>query len=161
MIDVNNTPMSNGGTHAASLRQLAGVAEAHGHNLVADAGVRVNFNGTSPADMLPIIANDVNDMYSAVGVLSGPGTFSQFFTVYDGPGNAWVFYRVGYNQSLGDGLEVARISKDGSWRGPAYSTAGRPSAVTEGVGAMIYDGTLSKPIWSDGTMWRDAAGATV
>lgn len=42
-----------------------------------------------------------------------------------------------------------------------YTTAGRPSAATAGAGAMIYDTTLSKPIWSDGSVWRDAAGSSV
>lgn len=41
------------------------------------------------------------------------------------------------------------------------STAGRPSASAAGVGANVYDNTLSKPIWSDGTVWRDAAGTAV
>jgi hypothetical protein len=44
---------------------------------------------------------------------------------------------------------------------PAYSTANRPSASTVGVGSAIYDTTLSKPIWSNGTVWKDAAGTTV
>lgn len=39
-----------------------------------------------------------------------------------------------------------------------YTTATRPSAVTLGDGAMIYDTTINKPIWSDGAVWRDATG---
>lgn len=42
-----------------------------------------------------------------------------------------------------------------------YSTAGRPSAVTSGAGATYYDTTLSKPGYSDGTVWRDAAGTGI
>lgn len=42
----------------------------------------------------------------------------------------------------------------------ANVTGSRPSPAT-GVGAMFYDTTLSKPIWSDGTVWRDATGTTV
>lgn len=41
------------------------------------------------------------------------------------------------------------------------TTAARLSAVTLGVGAQAYDSTLHKPIWSDGTVWRDAAGTAV
>lgn len=41
------------------------------------------------------------------------------------------------------------------------ATASRPNAVTAGVGAMFYDSTLKKPIWSDGTTWRDSAGTAV
>jgi hypothetical protein len=41
-------------------------------------------------------------------------------------------------------------------RGP---TGGRPSAAP--TGTPFYDTTLSKPIWADGTVWRDAAGTAV
>jgi pectate lyase-like protein/parallel beta helix pectate lyase-like protein len=41
------------------------------------------------------------------------------------------------------------------------TTAARPSAATAGAGAMYYDTTLSKPGWSDGTAWRDAAGTAI
>jgi hypothetical protein len=43
----------------------------------------------------------------------------------------------------------------------AAATASRPNAVVAGAGAMFYDTTLSKPIWSDGTNWKDATGTTV
>lgn len=51
--------------------------------------------------------------------------------------------------------KLAHVHKGG------YTTAGRPSAVTLGDGAQIYDTTLNKPVWSDGTVWRDAAGTAV
>lgn len=41
------------------------------------------------------------------------------------------------------------------------TTALRRSAGQAGAGGMSYDTTLGKPIWSDGTVWRDATGATV
>lgn len=41
------------------------------------------------------------------------------------------------------------------------ATGSRPSASTVGAGAMYFDTTLNKPIWSDGTNWRDATGTTV
>lgn len=40
-------------------------------------------------------------------------------------------------------------------------TGSRPSASTVGAGAVFYDTTLSKPIWSDGTVWRDATATAV
>lgn len=40
------------------------------------------------------------------------------------------------------------------------ATGSRPAAAT-GAGAMWFDTTLGKPIWSDGTVWRDAAGTAV
>lgn len=49
----------------------------------------------------------------------------------------------------------------GGFKLAAYTTAGRPSASTLGIGSNIFDSTLNKPIWSDGTNWRDAAGVVV
>lgn len=43
----------------------------------------------------------------------------------------------------------------------AFTTASRPSASTAGAGASVFDTTLNKPIWSTGTAWVDATGATV
>lgn len=40
----------------------------------------------------------------------------------------------------------------------AYATAMRPDPATFPAGTMIYDTDLTKPLWSDGTIWRDAAG---
>ena len=41
------------------------------------------------------------------------------------------------------------------------TTAGRPTAAMAQVGAMYYDTTLGLPIWSNGTVWKNAAGVTV
>ena len=43
----------------------------------------------------------------------------------------------------------------------AVSTASRPDAATVGAGGHIFDTTLGKPIWSNGTTWVDSTGATV
>ncbi|MFW2545255.1 DUF2793 domain-containing protein [Primorskyibacter sp. 2E107] len=53
----------------------------------------------------------------------------------------------------GSMLDVA-----GPVRCGAYDTASRPSAAAAGAGAMIYDSTLQKPLWSDGTDWRLSGG---
>ncbi|WP_261949401.1 hypothetical protein [Rhodococcus sp. T9N] len=41
------------------------------------------------------------------------------------------------------------------------ATGARPAANAAGVGAMLYDSTLGKPIFSDGSVWRDALGTAV
>lgn len=41
------------------------------------------------------------------------------------------------------------------------TTAGRPTAASAGAGANLYDTDLGKPIWSNGAVWKDAAGTTV
>ena len=37
----------------------------------------------------------------------------------------------------------------------------RPLAAVAGVGAVVYDAVLAKPLYSDGSVWRDAAGVAV
>lgn len=43
----------------------------------------------------------------------------------------------------------------------SVATGSRPAAATAGAGAMVFDSTLGKPIWSTGSAWVDATGATV
>lgn len=76
------------------------------------------------------------------------------------------FVLAGYadnGSKLADYLTIRRSDGRTSFGGVAqlkgYTTANRPSATTVGAGAMCYDTTLSKPIFSDGTIWRDAVGA--
>ena len=59
------------------------------------------------------------------------------------------------------GTVLAKITTAGAIKALAVATGSRPSASTVGAGAQIYDTTLSKPIWSDGTVWRDAMGTSV
>jgi hypothetical protein len=58
-------------------------------------------------------------------------------------------------------VEVASVTLTGGFRPLQVATGSRPTAASAGAGAMIYDTTLSKPIWSNGTVWKDAAGTTV
>lgn len=55
-----------------------------------------------------------------------------------------------------DTVRVAR----GTFRISAVASASRPSSGI-GAGCMLFDTTLGKPIWSDGSNWRDAAGTIV
>lgn len=43
----------------------------------------------------------------------------------------------------------------------AVPTLARPAASSVAAGTQIYDQTLSKPIWSNGSIWHDAAGESV
>lgn len=65
-------------------------------------------------------------------------------------------------EMLADILErLAAVEHLGHRHHGGYTTALRPSAVTLGLGASIYDVTLHKPLWSDGAVWRDSAGTAV
>lgn len=43
----------------------------------------------------------------------------------------------------------------------SFTTATRPPASSAGVGMMIFDTTLGKPIWANGNNWVDASGVAV
>lgn len=53
------------------------------------------------------------------------------------------------------------VDTDGLLRTHQASTGTRPSASAVATGSQMWDTVLKKPIWSDGTNWLDATGATV
>ncbi|KTR11065.1 hypothetical protein [Curtobacterium citreum] len=55
---------------------------------------------------------------------------------------------------------VARVQQGKAFGLPAVTTAARASAVNAGAGAMTFDTTIGKLIYSDGTAWRDVATGT-
>lgn len=64
----------------------------------------------------------------------------------------------------GDAVAVMESDGGNYWvveRWPSATPTTRPAAASVGVGVSYYDTTLSKPVWSDGTSWRDAAGNLV
>lgn len=56
---------------------------------------------------------------------------------------------------------VMEMGANDVFRTGRVATGSRPSAATVGQGASIFDTTLNKQVWSDGTNWRDAAGSVV
>ncbi len=57
---------------------------------------------------------------------------------------------------------VQRKAPSGAvWVGPTSTTALRPAAADAGAGTGLFDTTLGRPIWSNGTVWKDATGTTV
>lgn len=63
---------------------------------------------------------------------------------------------------IADYITVRRSDGRTSFAAPVqlktYATGARPSAATAGTGASIFDTTLGKPLWSDGTDWKDSTG---
>lgn len=53
------------------------------------------------------------------------------------------------------------INTDSYFRLRAIPTGSRITASSAPAGCMYYDTTLGKPVWSDGAVWRDAAGTIV
>lgn len=58
-------------------------------------------------------------------------------------------------------LNGSLVNLNAPMRPMTADTAERPSASSVPAGSHIYDTTLHKPLWSDGTQWRDAAGSAV
>jgi hypothetical protein len=56
------------------------------------------------------------------------------------------------------GSTLAKVTAAGAIKARVVTSSSRPSASVAGVGAQIYDSTLRKPLWSDGSVWRDAMG---
>lgn len=103
------------------------------------------------------------------GFYEASGISSPYVSMYEGAGNALKVLRVNFGTKVtaGTTAQLMLLDKDGhmwvmSTIGTGSgATASRPSASTVGAASMWYDTTLHKPIWSDGTSWRDATGTVV
>jgi hypothetical protein len=58
-------------------------------------------------------------------------------------------------------LQGTQINANAPLATQAVVTSGRPAANSVPAGTLMYDSTLGKPIWSNGTNWHDASGAVV
>lgn len=67
---------------------------------------------------------------------------------------------VALDQAIGNAIKQTGSATNTALNA-SYTTANRPAANTVGDGQSIYDTTLNKPLWSDGTAWRDATGTAV
>lgn len=74
-------------------------------------------------------------------------------------GSPGVYFGTAFTDSIF--VSNATLNSSGPIRPKQYATGSRPTATSAGAGAVAYDTTLSKPIWSDGTVWRDSAGTAV
>jgi len=138
----------------------------------ASAGVSsfvVSYNASN-ADTMVVGAkmyNRYGDWLGDVTSVSGSGstrTIGVASLFYAVPAAESVYFRPTPTilNSVDVGAKLSRsLTVAGTVRPSQSVTGSRPSAVTSGAGAMHYDTTLSKPIWSDGTVWRDAAGTSV
>jgi len=58
-------------------------------------------------------------------------------------------------------INGSQINFTAPTRSLTSTTSSRPQASSVPAGSQIYDTTLGKPIWSNGTDWHDAAGTVV
>ena len=102
------------------------------------------------------------DQFTNAMVLTAPGEFDLFF------GGEGSYVLGSYRDMPGatavnmPGPAADRTTRlAGVLKPKAYATGGRPSAAVVGKGAMVFDTTLNKRIWSDGASWVDATGTGV
>lgn len=62
---------------------------------------------------------------------------------------------------LDNGTGTFLIHDSGVVAPARYTTALRPTMPAQIIGGMIWDTTLGKPVWWNGTAWKDATGTTV
>jgi hypothetical protein len=116
----------------------------------------VGFNTSTPAARVDAI--DAGSRHAVRGELSTATAGNTMAAVAAYVGNV-------ANRGMQVGLTGASPTSiwwgNGAFKVGNSNTAGRPTAAAVGIGGMWYDTTLSKPIWSDGTAWRDAVGTAV
>jgi hypothetical protein len=66
-----------------------------------------------------------------------------------------------FNQQIYTPWVVTDWINAGIVQATPVATGSRQSASSVGAGGQSYDSTLGKPIWSNGSVWKDAAGTTV
>lgn len=105
--------------------------------------------------------NTVNLRVQANGAVRADGPSAQFKAGNTRISNSGVVSDSGplalYAGTEGHPIQPYR----GYFRERSRSTDTRPSASGLGVGTCYYDTTVGKPVWSDGTVWRDATGVEV
>ena len=147
-----------GGANNELQRNLAG----------AFAGAGATWDGTTllvPGNLATAVGNSTT---SNVFITQGSNA-CYVLTRRDSGNWAWLFIDLGgqlvlNNQATGHYSLIIRDSDDSAIFATTMATGSgatgaRPAPVD--VGAQWYDTTLHKPIWWDGSAWRDASGAVV
>jgi hypothetical protein len=129
------------------------------------AGVMVLENGgssTYPADIVMYAGATTDKANPATAYSVARGSNATHMKRSTDTGDRIMLDHVNGTVALGtgSGAPVVRLTATTVVTGTA-ATGGRPAAATAKAGAMFYDTTLSKPIWSNGTVWKDANGTTV
>lgn len=95
---------------------------------------------------------------SSDGTFTDNGTTTTIIVSSGSVASSLLFGAAGDVQLSRTAASVLSLGADDVIRTGRNVTASRPSASTVGAGAMFFDTTLAKPIWSDGTNWKDATG---
>jgi hypothetical protein len=122
--------------------------------------VGVAVSGTVPSSFKAKIYDNGGTLIMPGAVQQGSGTNQVWLG--GGPGGTGVFIGNAFDVALfRAGAGVFSMLPQQIMRQGSGTTAQRKTAANAGVGGHYFDTTLGKPIWSDGTNWKDATGATV
>lgn len=142
-----------------TLRDAFGVVNLTGSTVTFTARknglVFVNAASTTITDAV----NGVVTYTPATSDFTEPGTYQgQWAVTYPSSGGTQKFPSGRYYtiEVMGETSTYVTPARAG-----VGATAARPAADTSGAGAMFYDTTLGIPIWSNGTVWKNASGTTV
>lgn len=122
------------------------------YNIISAYGRRALTLDASDYDIKLDGSNDAR-----LTMIDMPGDATQNSLKIDFGGNASI-YR-GKPPETVTGGDYANMMLSYGSRTTAVATGGRPTVTT--IGLQIYDTTLGKPIWWNGSVWKDAAGTTV
>jgi len=126
-------------------------------------GVRMGATPSSNWGSKIVCADDWGTLNFAKAVTFGSGsTGVQIQAAGLGTG---IYFGTAYDLALvrdsAGVLAVGGTTGLGSLKTGQAVTGSRPSAAAVGAGAQFYDTSLAIPIWSNGSVWKNAAGATV
>lgn len=180
------TPTTGGGSHPDGTRIVNNaLGNASGAGILVDPPTG-DFAGWLGADSCTIMGNTIQSAATPIDMVTQgtrvignrmeitSGSINIYVragtTNYPSIDNSFVANTVAAPTSItfnDAGLHTTRLAEN--WTGSIivqqmgarYTTAARPSAATIGVGGYYYDTTLSKPGFSNGTVWKDAAGTTI
>ncbi|UTN93542.1 hypothetical protein SEA_OREGANO_29 [Gordonia phage Oregano] len=147
---------ANSSTSAVTL--TLGTSSRHQRCSAASAAFTVTLPNTTDYGHEFIVLK-VDTSANAVTVSSSAGVGLSGQSVVLREENEWV--AVASTPTSGRWAIIGRGKASGVVPGLSAATGSRPSASVAGAGAMMFDSTLGKPIWSTGSAWVDATGATV
>lgn len=174
-IHAATTPVSDGGSNTAFLRG-PGIGTATGTTAsptrATEAGWAPTYAKNDQQAMVVTNSgtNSNTALFEFVTSASGDRVWSskasadsvQRFNLQAGGLHEWGSGAATRDTTLGRvASSVLGVGTDDCLRTGLAVTGSRPAAATAGQGSQFYDTTLGIPIWSTGSVWKDAAGNTV
>lgn len=127
------------------------------------------FNGNTPISDFPTLAITVTPISNETAVLGGlPSNFGGTLTTYKVSSTDYCYQN--YKSVSSSNEWTRRATSSTTWSGwerispikRVLTTAERNSSTLfKELGDMVFDKTLGKPIWYNGTTWIDATGVIV